>query len=316
MGKVLVVNTLVASLFIYTMQVDIDPDDDFYRKFDQMVHNYLWKGKRAKIRLELLKEPKKSAGLNLTDLEKRKAALKIDWLLKIKQIMPTELGALFWDCNLEENDCKRYLSKIENLNKLWKCCTVHWFRLKSKNERTDHENDQILWLNSEIKVKDEVLYHKVVIAAGCVYVTDIIEHNKCISYDKFIDRYGRSINWMQYASLCAAIPCRLMYSKVDKNESMYEKLEKTNKKVNVIYKMLQESEEAPLKEAHRRFCKYVNCEFEEYKRSFQNLYRSTDITKYRNFQYRLLVNTIHTNNRLFYWRIVNIVGYVCKLSHT
>ena len=29
------------------------------------------------------------------------------------------------------------------------------------------------------------------------------------------------------------------------------------------------------------------------------------IVKYKDFQYRLLMNAIHANNRLFYWKIVN-----------
>ena len=36
-AKVLVVNTLVASLFVYSMKVLLDPSKQFYTEFDKMV---------------------------------------------------------------------------------------------------------------------------------------------------------------------------------------------------------------------------------------------------------------------------------------
>ena len=37
---------------------------------------------------------------------------------------------------------------------------------------------------------------------------------------------------------------------------------------------------------------------------FQRLYKLTTITKFQDFHYRLLHNVIFTNNRLYYWKIV------------
>ena len=43
---------------------------------------------------------------------------------------------------------------------------------------------------------------------------------------------------------------------------------------------------------------------EEYQRALTSFTKITSITKYRDFKYRLLVNAIFTNNRLFYWKKV------------
>ena len=49
----------------------------------------------------------------------------------------------------------------------------------------------------------------------------------------------------------------------------------------------------------------VSLNYKEYIQNFTNLYRVTNVSKCRDFQYRLLNNSILTNNCLFYWNIVD-----------
>ena len=55
---------------------------------------------------------------------------------------------------------------------------------------------------------------------------------------------------------------------------------------------------------YQKFASYVTISLQEYLQAFHNLYLVTYITKFRDFQYRLLVNVIHINNRLVHWKIV------------
>ena len=45
---------------------------------------------------------------------------------------------------------------------------------------------------------------------------------------------------------------------------------------------------------------------EEFVTNFKKIYYVTNCTRYRNFQYRLLVFNIYTNDRLFYWKLTDL----------
>ena len=60
-----------------------------------------------------------------------------------------------------------------------------------------------------------------------------------------------------------------------------------------------------LEKVYQKFNKIVPLLQQEYQKAFQNLYKVTNITKYRDFQYCLLVCNIYTNNKLYHWNIVN-----------
>ena len=53
-GKVLTINTLISSLFVYHMQIEEDPSEGIYKEFNQILHKFLWGTKRAKIPMKLL----------------------------------------------------------------------------------------------------------------------------------------------------------------------------------------------------------------------------------------------------------------------
>ena len=52
-------------------------------------------------------------------------------------------------------------------------------------------------------------------------------------------------------------------------------------------------------------------EHEDYQSHFKNIYKVTNVTKYRDFQYRLLHNKIFCNNILIHWKKVD--SAVCNL---
>ena len=126
MGRVLIANSMVASLFVYTMQVEEDPLPPFQEQFDRIIHQFLWKGKKAKVGMQLLKASKAQGGLNLVHISAKNKALKIKWIFKsnpytlaqLKQIMPEDLSTLFWDCNMDPDDAAQFV-KGKGMNSFW-----------------------------------------------------------------------------------------------------------------------------------------------------------------------------------------------------
>ena len=78
-GKVQVVNTLVASLFVYKMMVLPIIPRPIEKRIDNMIREFLWGGKKAKIAYATLQNSKEDGGLCLVNLSKKDMALKTTW---------------------------------------------------------------------------------------------------------------------------------------------------------------------------------------------------------------------------------------------
>lgn len=70
-GKVMVINSLVASLFVYKMAALPSLPGEVIARYDKIIHNFLWNGKRAKISTDILVKPREHGGLRLVNLQCR-----------------------------------------------------------------------------------------------------------------------------------------------------------------------------------------------------------------------------------------------------
>ena len=69
MGKVLIINTLMASLFVYKLQVLPILNDVMVKQIESIFTDFLWKGKRAKIPLGTMQKAKHEGGLGLVNIK-------------------------------------------------------------------------------------------------------------------------------------------------------------------------------------------------------------------------------------------------------
>ena len=80
MGKVLIINTLIASLFVYKFQVFPVLPEHVISKVEQVMEKFIWQDKRAKLPLKILQCSKEQGGLGLVDLRKRHLSLLCEWV--------------------------------------------------------------------------------------------------------------------------------------------------------------------------------------------------------------------------------------------
>ena len=81
LGKILVVNTLVISLFIYRLQVLSSPSQDILKRYKDIITEFLWEHKRPKIAYNRLITSYEQGGLQLQDLKLKDQALKCKCIL-------------------------------------------------------------------------------------------------------------------------------------------------------------------------------------------------------------------------------------------
>ena len=317
-GKVLIVNTLVASLFVYAMQVPEDPTEKIYQQLYQHILSYLWGNKKSKVSLETLMKGKDQGGLALRDFRVKNATLKASWVLCTDQFMqsqlniivPKILGSLFWNCELNKKDAAT-LVKNKNVNCFWKQLVIHWFDIKHQTCHVE-KMQQIIWLNSKIRINDKVVLFPKAIENWLIKITDLYKNkSQLFSTEELIDKY--KLTWLQAHSLKSAISCK--QNKNTKNgkesiniycteiENYYGILSVQKRKVDYMYKNVIAAKSMKNIE-YDKMSRKIELEKNEYVQAFKNIYKVTNVTKYRDFQYRLLVDAIHTNDRLYYWKKV------------
>ena len=309
MGKVLVINSLVASLFVYTLQIEIGPDRQVIKKYNQMLHDFLWGKKKAKIPIELLQCDKDKGGLKLCNLEYKNLAIKATWLFRtdkycktqIQTMIPGNLGTIFLEANLEGADVEKIINATE-ANDFWKETARTWFKIK---EVWIKENFPctLLWYNSKIKINGEVIYLDKAANKGINFLTDIVKEGKIIPFPNLMKKFPQAMNWLEYESLKSAIPKKLLQSEKT-SSSLWETILKNQNKSKCLYNILLKAQIIPINKKYVQIKTKVNVTEHKFQKAFKDIQKISNITKFRDFQYRLLVNGIHTNDRLFYWKIV------------
>ena len=109
LGKVIIINTLVASLFVYKMSVLPLLPKTYLEKIEKSCVNFIWNGRKSKIALKKLQNAKHLGGLGLTNFANKDKALKLQWVKTIheneelialmQKVLGIQIGNLIWKCN-------------------------------------------------------------------------------------------------------------------------------------------------------------------------------------------------------------------------
>ena len=302
-GKVNVINTLVASLYVYKMQVLPYMLPSQIKCIEDMCQRYLWNNHKPKIQLEILQTPKKAGGLGLVNMRRKEESLKAGWVkeLMVRRYPPeyvhklyaTNLGNQLWATNLHHNDIP---GLIRSENKFWIDVLDSWCRYHYDEERLSG----IIWLNSKIRINNKPILWKQQIDRGLMYVSDLMQDGQYRAEREICMEYGLSV--MQYNSLKSAIPQAIRErSENSETDEQYRKYMATPKPTGMIYKELCESPPSMLnKEQH---WKNDGVEMDIVCEAYRSQ-KLTDVAKFQSFQYRHIMRGLVLNNQLKLWKII------------
>lgn len=320
-GKVLVINTLVASLFVYKMSVLPNVNYDYILKFNDIIAKFLGNKKRIRIPLTTLQLSRSEGGLKLVNLYLRQLALKAQWIIFIRDspkwshiaytyINPT-LSNRVWTVNLHSKD----VNTISPGNSFWHQVLYAWceFNFTIPQETSDILG-QIIWCNSNIRINDKPVCNIVAWRAGLVYVSDLVAVQGIFyTYPQIVAKYGDCISWYQHVQILSAMPLLWKQGILSTNTLVanklnnYDKIAGTTKITNMVYNKLIDNNDRSFIETQRdKWQTRLQCELcaTEFRRAFRDILAPTIYTKLRDFQYHLLMNNIVTNFNLFVWKKV------------
>ena len=315
MGKVQVVNTLIASLYVYKMMVLPSIPDRYSKTIDNIIREFLWSGKKAKIAYHILQLPKSEGGLGLVSLKVKDKALKTTWPqilcgereyaeMVYAMLRCSDLAENLWRCSISPED----VEKLKFTNTFWRDVLKAWAEYNYYGE-VRIEN-QIVWWNSKIKIKGKMIMWKNAIRLGLLYVHQLFDEQNFKSQDRVYQEYGLSM--MQYNSLKSTIPAewRTFFSLNPKSAYFPlppHKYDQCLNQVNFsksVYKLLS----GDIMSVHSKYIKWridLQQDFCEgildFRRMITSIYSVSNVAKFRSFQYRLVMRGIVTNVQLERW---------------
>ena len=318
LGKINIVNTLIASLFVYKLSVLPTPPSKIIKTFDTIIQKFLWNGHKPKISMDVLQSSKEDGGAKLVDIVVKDASLKAAWVKTllcdqypqdmVYEILGVKLKpeCMLWCCNLHQSDVDLVVQPSRN--KFWKDVLRSWCKYHYRERPEETEEDEIIWLNSQIRSDRKPICWEQCSKQGLLYVSQLIRNGSYITYDDAKTKFGVSL--MQYNILKSAIPRQVKEHVCKRNDPVFRdprfaKYMAHDKTSAYVYGQLISGHQAIINRLVEKWRKQVPEEIdaEMLIKCFNQIKLTTKVMKHRSFQYRLLHGAIITNRELCRWKI-------------
>ena len=317
LGKVQVVNTLIASLFVYKMMVLPIIPNYIVKQVDNQIRDFLWDKKKSKIAYNILQNPKDQGGLNLVNLVNKDKSLKATWpkilheeqeyaSLVYRSMRVSALGEDIWRCRISKQD----VQKLGIDTPFWEDVLSSWSEYNYyKDFRIEN---QIIWYNSQIRIRNKPFMWKDALSKGLKYVHQLFLQGSFKTDQQMIEQFG--LTKLRYNGLKMAIPQDwknfflttnpLTYTPVSPHN--YDTALYTEGLASKVYRYI--SNDVML--IHTKYIKWYQDLGQlpadgivDYGKEHLNIFKTTNVSKFRSFQYRLLQRAIVTNVHLQKWGI-------------
>ena len=204
MDKILIINTLMSSLFVYKMLVLPNMDNRQVVCIEKLCNEFIWKGKRPKIKMSVLQNPKHKGGLKLVNFATKQKSLKLSWIKRIdtnpelqyiyEWLVPM-LGKNIWKVNLSTKHINMFVKWDSNWHRiLYDWCDAHY----TEEFVGEEVKTQILWLNSNILVDGKPLLKEKCTDRELLCFSDLFDSNgKCMTYAQIQCKHGDAMTWLR-----------------------------------------------------------------------------------------------------------------------
>ena len=312
MGRTLLVNTLVESLFVHRMSsIELLPNE-MYSKFHDIILKFVWKGRKARISHNILALPRKYGGIRLVNLYAKHLSLLTSWVKDVhsnqffkkccyENLLPN-IGEYIWYVNLKPRDIK----KLDIAESFWRDVLFAWCSANfTNNVDVTNVGNQSLWLNS-LFVKGRLQINVRAIKAGVKFVSDIWDKSSFLTYEDFKTKFGNVLNWLEYQQLLSKMPTcweGLMKNYKLQGTFLYELILNAKQRVKLVYSKLTSRPDLLTPRLQQWLKCIPDITMDYFIRQFNRLYLVSFDTKLRDFQYRINMRILVTNKMLCKWKL-------------
>ena len=270
-----------------------------------------------KIALKILKGLREDGGLGLIDLLAKQKSLKIAWIPYLDHdpemsnmaysTLGKTLGVNIWKCNLSASDLHaQRTSFLDSKGKglFWYQVLEAWCEINFCELVEDGMN-QCIWYNSHICIGGMPIHWTLPISKGLLYIYQLYKNGALISVRRAYELFGLQL--LDFHGIVTAIPNHWKtHSKNSGATTMYEDFLNQTCVSKIAYRKICANNmllEVKCKKWESELGKEIA--YPVFLECFKDLYKVTNIVKYRSFQYRILQRSLTTNIQLCRYRLRN-----------
>jgi len=235
-GKTLVVKSFILSQWMYPLTVLPVLGFDLDKTLNNILFSFLWNSKPDKIKRKTICSDFKQGGIRFPNISHYLRSTKLSWwkrvfssdeLCHIVTYFFAPLKCLNKDvlhCNLSKDDLHYYVQKnthtivYEMLYYLYEGRYMKW-------NCTTNFKDEIIWLNSCIRINNMPIINNKCIQRGVLKVSDLmIDGIMFVTFDEFVLKYGNVINFMEFNSIVSAINAGIRVANASNAQLLYNPL--------------------------------------------------------------------------------------------
>ena len=311
LGKSVIIKTLVLPQLIYQLSNLPSPPLKFLREIDDMIFEFMWDKKKHKIKRSQLYLDKVKGGLGIPNIYVYASSLKLKWIKFLADaniesdwkhvfLNRYKIGEFIYKTNVAFKDVKSVGIK----SKFWIDVLQSWSKIHFNfedniNYKSEHPM-YMIWYNSNIKIRNKMLYYRTWKDKGINYVHDLLDNNgSFLKYNDFCVKYQLNNNLLRYYGLL-----NRLRQIINRGGDILNMDRQLNKLLNVksssklfYTKILDDvnkhTERSCFKTWERIIGENINWET-----AFESIYSTTIDTKLRNFQYKVIHNILPDNRIL------------------
>lgn len=325
-GKVVILNSLIISQFVYLMSVLPSPSDQTLKQIEQSIFKFIWNDKPDKIKRVVLKYHKFKGGLSAPDIFVKNKALKISWVNRIIRDNNTNWSKLLyinlpiksnrlWHCNLNKKDAMELAKKSKN--RMIVDIINYWFEYNYTNVKdvTNYGNQLVIG-NSLIRINKKPIYYNELIRTDAIKLSQFFDETGNVrKHDNFCFTNHTNINYIHYYGITTAIP-NYWKQKLRRNiaDYMEEYIDmptaikgptKICKSVynHIIQNQVVMEQITGIQKWENYFRGNINSN--DWLEGIYNMYTTTKNTDLLFYQYKIMHFILVTNESLFRWNIAD-----------
>ena len=214
-GRSCIVNMLGLSQFIYLASLVVFPEN-VIKTIEQLVSNFIWRGRKAKVKRQTLINKTEDRGIGLIDIRSKVKSLQCYWVVRYasegealwKRIRNHHLKSvgnnLFFYCNYDP----AAIECMKNFPLYYKHALMSRAEI-SQNTPTSAEEvgNQLIWNNRSIKVDHKPIFYSDFFESGAIGIKDLFYSNKNLKPFKYwVEKGIESNSFFKWIAIVDAIP--------------------------------------------------------------------------------------------------------------
>ena len=216
-GKISIINTVLISKLVFRLSCLPSPQSNTIETIESKLLDFLWSSKRHSISKQMITNSRNNFGLKFPSLVLKDRSLKLAWIKRMVDSGMSETSPfLYHNIKIDPHLLFQCNIKVEDLGFIWQnkpssfwidvlkaWCTSN-YRTPNNIEKPDEE---IIWLNSNIKVNRNPIFYRNMFSKGIIQVKDLKENGIILSFDQFTQKHPEiRSNFIEYFGIINALP--------------------------------------------------------------------------------------------------------------